>query len=100
MSRARRAPPWSRFPHQLRSIDYVRGLPTLQGNDLAIARRGNKIADGAADLIEQCAIRGIPVAEEKKPCGLLSLGTEATHTALFTLSRRCGRHVFLRLQLP
>ena len=64
MSRARRAPAWSKFPHQLRSSEFVRGLPTLEGKDLSLVRRRNKIADRAGELLEQCAIRGIPAAEE------------------------------------
>ena len=52
MSRARRAPLWSRMPHQLRSAAHPSGIPQLEGRDLETLQRGNRLSRIASKFIK------------------------------------------------
>ena len=64
MSRARRAPQWSRMPHQLRSMEHPAGLPALSDTDRQTLQLSNQIADRTAHLLHLAIARGIPAGEE------------------------------------
>ena len=51
-SLARRAPPWSRMPHRLRSADHPFGLPALTGRDLAVCVQGNNMLKNMVRVIK------------------------------------------------
>ena len=57
---ARRAPPLSRYPHQLRSKEHPFGLPLLSGKDLDICKRGNQLAVFTSMIIRLCSKMQIP----------------------------------------
>ena len=63
-SRARRAPPWSRFPRQIRSATYPHGLPGLEGKDLDTCNLGNRLSKRAACLIKAAIECSVPGGEE------------------------------------
>ena len=63
-SKARRAPQWSRMPHQLRSAEFVMGLPGLTGNDLKAVQRGNDILAAVICLVRILIQLHIPFAIE------------------------------------
>ena len=50
LSRAQRAPAWSRMPHQLRSKDHPAGLPNLSAAENKKVEVGNLISRRAARL--------------------------------------------------
>ena len=58
-SRARRAPPWSSFPHRLRSERWPLGLPKLSAADKAVVTLGNKLADASNQIAKNgiCTLR-------------------------------------------
>ena len=63
-SRARRAPPESKFPSALRSADHPRGLSNLGAKDHAKLVEGNSLADRAGLLQRAAHARGLPGGEE------------------------------------
>ena len=63
-SRARRGPPGSKMPRQLRSELHPRGLPGLPPGDQAQVVLGNACADRAEVLAAQAYRRGLPGGEE------------------------------------
>ena len=63
-SRARRAPQWSRMPHQLRSEPHVYGLPHLTGKDAETGRTGNKLSSAVQKNVSACVAAGVPGWEE------------------------------------
>ena len=58
-SKARRAPQWSSFPHQLRSHEHIFGLPVLTDKDAAKARTGNIQAAFALMYIRRSLSLGV-----------------------------------------
>ena len=52
MSRARRAPAWSRMPHQLRAKEHPAGLPALSAADSKKVEMGNLLSRRAASLAQ------------------------------------------------
>ena len=70
-SRARRAPPGSRFPGPLRSKEHPRGLPGLDDKDAKRITLANCISDRAHTLLRAAAERGLVGAEENPAYSLL-----------------------------
>ena len=64
MSRARRAPQWSRLPHQLRSSDHPAGLPNLTPADHLTLTTSNRIAARTAHLLRLAVARGLSAGED------------------------------------
>ena len=63
-SRARRAPAWSRMPHQLRSAARPNGLQGLAPKDAERVATGNALAAAAHRLLALGRARGLPCGEE------------------------------------
>ena len=59
-SKARRAPAWSKMPHQLRSREFVMGLASLEGKDLAACELGNNNLAATMKLIRTLRRLHIP----------------------------------------
>ena len=68
MSRARRAPAWSRMPHQLRAKDHPAGLPSLSAADNQKVEMGNLLSRRAARLA-QLALSHNVLGLEENPSG-------------------------------
>ena len=76
LSRARRAPQWSRMPHALRAPDAVRGLPGLSGKDAETLHRSNFLADKAQRIMELAWRLGIPGGRPAATSGTSHRGSE------------------------
>ena len=63
-SRARRAPLWSRMPHQFRSTTSVYGLKELVGNDGKIVEEGNLLSKRGQVLYSTCRRLSVSCSEE------------------------------------
>ena len=63
-SRARRAPLWSRMPHQLRNRIAVYGLKELVGNDSKIVEEGNLLSKRGQLLYSTCRRLSVSCSEE------------------------------------
>ena len=88
-SRARRAPPWSRLPHALRSPQHVHGLPHLSAADQAALDRSNALGKAAALLLRTAFERSLPCGEEN-PRGSF-LWQQSHHASL--VSQASGDYV-------
>ena len=64
MSKARRAPAWSKMPHKLRSPEHPHGIKGLSAKDAATLSNGNCLSKRANAIIRQACKRGIPGMEE------------------------------------
>ena len=64
MSKARRAPAWSKMPHKLRSPEQPHGIKGLSAKDAATLSNGNCLSKRANAIIRRACERGIPGMEE------------------------------------
>ena len=67
LSRARRAPSWSRMPHRLRSKEYPAGLPGLSAAENKKVETGNFLSRRAARLAT-LALKHNVLGLEENPC--------------------------------
>ena len=63
-SKARRAPQWSRMPHQLRSSAHVSGLPDLLPKDRSAAELGNALLAASMRIMRELIAHGVPFVVE------------------------------------